>query len=149
MTAATPIRVLFLCTGNSARSVIAEALLRSMGGEAFDVVSAGTQPKGINTFTKLVLQQEHIDLTDFRSKNVDEFIGRDFDYVITVCDSAAEECPVFPGAPERIHWSFPDPAAVEGTDIEKLAAFQETLRGMRRRLSLFIPVATRGRIASR
>lgn len=149
MTNAAPIRVLFLCTGNSARSVIGEALLREMGGDAFDVVSAGTHPKGINPFTEKVLQQEHVDLTGFRSKSVDEFIGQDFDYVITVCDSAAEECPVFPGAPERIHWSFPDPAAVEGTDLEKLAAFQETMRGIRRRLSLFIPVATQGRVVRR
>ena len=145
MTPMSPVRVLFLCTGNSARSVIGEALLRSMGDDAFDVVSAGTQPKGINRYTVKVLQQEHIDLTGFRSRHVDEFIGQDFDYVITVCDSAAEECPVFPGAPERLHWSFTDPAVVEGTDLEKLAAFQETVRGMRRRLSLFIPVAMRSR----
>ena len=138
-----PIRVLFLCTGNSARSVIAEALLRQLGGDAFEVHSAGTHPKGINPFTVKVLEQEGIDVSSFTSKNVDEFIGRDFDYVVTVCDRAAEECPVFPGAPERIHWSFPDPAAVEGPDLVKQAAFQETLRGMRRRIELFVPVATR------
>jgi arsenate reductase (thioredoxin) len=139
----TPVRVLFLCTGNSARSVIGEALLKDLGGDAFDVVSAGTRPKGINPYTTRVLADEGISLDGFRSKNVDEFIGQRFDYVITVCDNAAEECPVFPGAPERIHWSFPDPAAVEGTDIEKVAAFAETVRGMRQRLSTFIPVATR------
>jgi arsenate reductase (thioredoxin) len=144
-----PIRVLFLCTGNSARSVIAEALLKKMGRDAFQVQSAGTHPKGINAFTERVLMQEGIDVSKFRSKNLDEFIGDDFDYVITVCDQAAEQCPVFPGAPERIHWSFPDPAAVEGTDIEKLAAFQETMRGMRQRLSLFIPVAQRVREQTR
>ena len=137
------IRVLFLCTGNSARSVIAEALLREMGGAEFEVFSAGTHPKGLNPFTARVLAQEHIDLAGFRSKNVSELIGQDFDYVITVCDDAAEECPVFPGAPERIHWSFRDPAAVEGSDVEKLVAFQQTAREMRQRLSLFVPVATR------
>src|SRR5215467_7100904 len=98
------IRVLFLCTGNSARSLIGEALLKTMGGEDFEVYSAGTHPKGLNPLTKKVLDQEHYDLSGFRSKNLDEFLGQDFDYVITVCDQAAEECPVFPGAPERIHW---------------------------------------------
>src|SRR5439155_22147556 len=122
-----------------------EVLLREMGGTAFEVFSAGTDPKGLNPFTARVLEQEHIDLAGFRSKDVSEFAGQDFDYVITVCDDAAEECPVFPGAPERIHWSFPDPAAVEGSEVQKLAAFQQTAREMRQRLMLFIPVATRAR----
>jgi arsenate reductase len=138
-----PISVLFLCTGNSARSVIAEALLKSMGGADFEVQSAGTHPKGLNPYTAKVLDQAGLDVTGFRSKNVDEFIGQDFDYVITVCDSAAEECPVFPGDPKRIHWSFPDPAAVEGDDLIKLAAFQQTLREMRQRLEAWVPVARR------
>jgi len=142
-----PIRVLFLCTGNSARSLVAEALLKEIGGGAFEVYSAGTHPKGINPFTLAMLEQNQIDLKGLRSKSVTEYLGEDFEYVITVCDRAAEECPVFPGAPERIHWSFPDPAAVEGTEIEKLAAFQQTAREMRRRLSLFIPLALRPRIA--
>ncbi len=134
-------RVLFLCTGNSARSVIAEALLKKGGGEDFEVYSAGTDPKGINPYTIKVLEQEHIDTSDFHSKNMNEFVGQQFDYVITVCDQAAERCPVFPGDPTRIHWSFSDPAAVEGDDLVKLAAFQETLRGMRRRIDPFIIVA--------
>jgi arsenate reductase len=134
-------RVLFLCTGNSARSVIAEALLKKMGGDDFEVYSAGTDPKGINPYTIKVLEQDHIDTADFYSKNMNEFIGQHFDYVITVCDQAAERCPVFPGDPERIHWSFSDPAAVDGDDLVKLAAFQETLRGMRRRIDPFIIVA--------
>lgn len=138
-----PIRVLFLCTGNSARSVMAEALLKDMGGAGFEVYSAGTEPKGINPLTAKVLGQAGFDYTGFHSKNVNEFIGRDFDYVITVCDQAAERCPIFPGDPNRIHWSFPDPAAVEGTDVVKLGAFQETMRGLRQRLSTFIPVARR------
>lgn len=137
------IRVLFLCTGNSARSIIGAALLRQMGGDSFDVMSAGTHPKGINPYTVLVLEPLGIDLSAERSKNVSEFEGQAFDYVITVCDAAAEECPVFPGAPERIHWSFVDPAAVEGTDDDKLAAFRRTLREMQARLSTFMLVAKR------
>jgi arsenate reductase len=134
-------RVLFLCTGNSARSVIAEALLKKMGGHDFEVYSAGTDPKGINPYTLRVLEQEHIDMSGFYSKNMNDFVGQQFDYVITVCDQAAERCPVFPGDPTRIHWSFPDPAAVEGDDLVRLAAFQETLRGIRRRMDTFIIVA--------
>ena len=139
----TPIRVLFLCTGNSARSVIAEALLKQLGADAFEVHSAGTRPKGINPFTLRVLSEQGIDASGFHSKSVEEFVGQDFDYVITVCDSAAEECPVFPGAPQRIHWSFPDPAAVGGGDVAKLRAFRQTARGLRARLEAFIPGALR------
>ncbi len=135
----TPIRVLFLCTGNAARSVIAEALLREMGGTDFEVHSAGVAPKGINPYTRRVLAGEGIDTSWAESKHMSRFEDQHFDYVITVCDDAAEQCPVFPGDPQRIHWSFADPAAVEGTDIEKLAAFHKTLREMRTRLRLFIP----------
>jgi arsenate reductase len=135
------IRVLFLCTGNSARSIIGAALLRKMAGDAFEVYSAGTRPKGINPYTVRVLEPLSIDLSSERSKNVAEYAGETFDYVITVCDSAAEVCPVFPGAPERIHWSFVDPAAVEGSDKEKLAAFDRTMREMQMRLVTFILVA--------
>jgi arsenate reductase (thioredoxin) len=137
------ISVLFLCTGNSARSVIAEALLNSIGGRDFEVYSAGTHPKGINPFTIKVLEQAGLDPTLYHSKSMNEFLDQKFDYVITVCDNAAEECPIFPGDPERIHWSFVDPAAVEGTDVVKLAAFQQTLREMRQRLEAFAPVARR------
>jgi protein-tyrosine-phosphatase len=137
----SPVRVLFLCTGNSARSLIAEALLKELGGAAVDVHSAGTHPRGINPYTERVLAEEGLRSGGLRSKSLDMFTGLRFDYVITVCDSAAEECPIFPGAPERIHWSFADPAAVEGADIVKLAAFRETLAGMRCRIEAFIPVA--------
>ncbi len=138
-----PVRVLFLCTGNSARSIIAEALLKEAGGDGFEVFSAGTDPKGVNPFTERVLQQAGLDTSGFESKNLNQFVGDNFDYVITVCDRAAEQCPVFPGDPERIHWSFPDPAAVEGDDVIKLAAFQQTLRDMRRRIEPFATVAAR------
>ncbi len=137
------IRVLFLCTGNSARSIIGAALLKQIGGDAFEVYSAGTHPKGINPYTVRVLEGLNIDLSGERSKDVAEFAGQSFDYVITVCDAAAEECPIFPGAPERTHWSFVDPAAVEGSDEEKLRAFQRTLREMQMRLSTFVLVAKR------
>ncbi len=137
------IRVLFLCTGNSARSIIGAALLKQIGGGAFEVRSAGTHPKGINRYTLRVLEGLKLDISGERSKNVSEFTDQSFDYVITVCDAAAEECPVFPGSPERIHWSFVDPAAVEGPDEERLRAFQRTAREMRTRLATFIPVAKR------
>jgi arsenate reductase len=131
-------RVLFLCTGNSARSIIAEALLKSIGGEDFEVFSAGTHPSRVNPLTIQVLELALIDATGAASKPVADFEGQEFDYVITVCDSAAEECPVFPGKTQRLHWSFPDPATITGSDAERLRAFQETLDGMRVRISDFI-----------
>jgi arsenate reductase len=137
-----PIRVLFLCTGNSARSLIAEAVLRQIGGDEFEAHSAGTRPKGVNPRTVRVLEQSGITATPLESKSLDLYVNdRDFDYVITVCDNAAEECPVFPGNATRLHWSFPDPAAVEGSDADMLDAFEETLRGMRETIDLFIPIA--------
>jgi arsenate reductase len=139
----TTIRVLFLCTGNSARSIIGATLLQQLGGDAFEVFSAGTHPKGVNPYTVRVLEPLGIDMSEERSKNVSEFAEQSFDYVVTVCDSAAEECPIFPGAPKRIHWSFVDPAAVEGTDDERLRAFQRTVREMKTRLGTFVPIARR------
>jgi arsenate reductase len=144
----TPIRVLFLCTGNSARSIIAEAVLKDAGKDAFEVYSAGTEPKGINPFTVKVLEQDGFDTSSFRSKSLDEYLDQTFDYVITVCDRAAERCPVFPRDPQRIHWSFTDPAAVEGMDVVKLAAFQATLREMRQRIGPFVEVALKAASAS-
>jgi arsenate reductase len=137
------VRVLFLCTGNSARSVIAEALLREMGGSDFDVHSAGVSPKGINPYTRRVLADLAIDTSWAESKHMSRFEEERFDYVITVCDDAAEQCPVFSGKAQHIHWSFADPAGVDGTDIEKLAAFQTTLRELKTRLSLFIPAVVK------
>jgi arsenate reductase len=117
-------RVLILCTGNSARSQMAEGLLRSLGGGAIDVCSAGTRPGSVRPEAIAVMAERGIDISGHRSKHVDEFTGQQFQYVITVCDSANESCPVFPGTPQRIHWSFPDPAAVEGSEAERLAAFR-------------------------
>jgi len=132
------LRVLFLCTGNSARSIMAEALLKSIGGDEFEVFSAGTHPSRVNPLTLEVLQLALIDPAGASSKPVSRFEGQEFDCVITLCDSAAEECPVFPGRTQRLHWSFPDPAAVQGSAAEKLIAFQKTLDGMRARVSDFI-----------
>ena len=117
-------RVLFLCTGNSARSQMAEGLLRHYGGERFDVHSAGTRPSHVNPFAVEAMRELGIDISTHWSKSVDEFTGQAFDYVITVCDRASEECPVFPAETRRVHWGFEDPAAVEGLDAEKLAVFR-------------------------
>ena len=104
-------RVLIVCTGNSARSQMAEGLLRHLAGDRFDVFSAGTKPAGLNPRAIDVMSEIGIDIASHRSKSVDEFAGRQFDYVITVCDCAKESCPVFPGAGKRIHKSFEDPAS--------------------------------------
>ena len=121
-----PIRVLFVCTGNSARSQIAEAVLGRLGGSDFEVFSAGTEPKGVNPYSIRVLAEVGIDWSRARSKSVEEFLGQPFDYVITVCDRARQSCPVFPGSHNTLHWGLEDPAEVEGTDAERLAAFQKT-----------------------
>jgi arsenate reductase len=135
-------RVLFLCTGNSARSLLAEALLRHLGGDKFEVNSAGTHPKGINPLTSRVLTAEGVPFAGARSKAVSEFEGQPFDYVITVCDQAAEECPIFPTGTTRLHWSLTDPAAVEGDEATKLAAFEATLEDLRVRISEFVTSAS-------
>ena len=138
-----PIRVLFVCTGNSARSVMAEALVRRYGGADFDVHSAGTEPKGINPLTLRVLAEAGIDASWARSKSVNEYLGQRFDFVITVCDQARQSCPVFPGVHESLHWGYEDPAAAEGTDEERLAVFRRVLIGMSQRIQQFIPLARR------
>ena len=145
---ARPIRVLFVCTGNSARSVMAEALLRQHGGSAFEVHSAGTEPKGVNPLTLRVLAGVGIDASWARSKSVDEFAGQSFDYVITVCDQARQSCPVFPGAHESLHWGYDDPAAAEGSDEERLVVFRRVLTLIGERISLFIPLTGREAVAS-
>ena len=117
-------RVLILCTGNSARSQMAEGLLRSMADEGSTIASAGTRPVGLNPLAVQAMQEVGIDISGQRSKSVAEFEGQRFDTVITVCDSAAQECPIFPGATKRVHWSLPDPAAAQGSIEERLAAFR-------------------------
>ena len=116
-------RVLILCTGKSARSQMAEGILRSIAGDRFDVASAGVAPSRVRPEAVEAMRDIGVDISTHRSKSVDEFLEEPFDYVITVCDNAKESCPVFPGNAERIHWSFDDPAAYEGTDDEKLSEF--------------------------
>lgn len=140
-----PIRVLVVCTANSARSILAEALLRRHGGDDFEVFSAGTEPGEINPLTERVLDEAHIDRSWARSKSVDEFLGQTFDYVITVCDEARQVCPVFPGVHETLHWGYEDPAAVEGSEEERMAAFRSTLTMMSTRILAFITLAKRDR----
>lgn len=120
-------RVLFLCTGNSARSQIAEAFLRKYGSDRFEVHSAGLEPKGLNPFTVKVMQEIGIDVSGQTSKGVDTYLGKTlFQYLVTVCDDADKNCPtVWPGVGNRMHWSFQDPATAEGTEEEKLAKFRE------------------------
>ncbi|MFN8496926.1 MAG: metalloregulator ArsR/SmtB family transcription factor [Anaerolineae bacterium] len=133
-----PIRVLFLCTGNSARSQMSEALLREKGEGLFQAVSAGTHPKGLHPLTIKVMDERGIDVRDQRSKDVTEFLTDTFDYVITVCDRANEECPVFPGDYERIHWSFEDPAAATGSEERQLEVFRRVRIAIENRIALFI-----------
>ena len=138
-----PIRVLFVCTGNSARSQIAEAVLGRLGGPDFDVHSAGTEPKGVNPDAIRVLADAGIDWSAARSKSVERYLGQPFDYVITVCDRARQSCPVFPGTHNTLHWGLEDPAEVEGTDAERLAAFRQTYVELNQRIRPFIEVALR------
>ena len=127
--------VLILCTGNSARSQMAEGLLRSMAGERFEVASAGTRPSLVRPEAIAAMEELGIDLTGHRSKSVDEFIGHPMDYVITVCDNANESCPVFPAATKRMHWPFQDPPpAEEGSYEERLAVFRRVRDEMRERI---------------
>jgi len=131
------VRVLILCTGNSARSQMAEGLLRHDAGNVYDVFSAGTKPTRVRPEAITVMQEAGMDISGHRSKSVDEFAGQDFDYVITVCDNAKESCPIFPAKTQRIHWSIEDPAAVQGSEEERLAAFRLARDELRARLKAF------------
>lgn len=140
--------VLFLCTGNTARSVLAEGILRKSGQGRFRAYSAGSQPKGtVNPFALKVLGAYGFPTEGYRSKSWDEFSGPNapvMDFVFTVCDSAAgEACPFWPGQPMTAHWGIPDPAAVEGTDIEKEAAFVTAFKQMRNRIEAFTALPLR------
>jgi arsenate reductase len=139
----TPIRVLFLCTHNSARSQIAEALLGRYGRDDFVVQSAGTEQTRVNPYAVRVLGELGIDWSHARSKVLTEFVDQPWDYVITVCDRARQSCPVFPGAVNSLHWGLDDPSEVEGSDEEKLAAFRRTAQEVSVRLRPFIEIALR------
>jgi arsenate reductase len=140
-----PIRVLVVCTGNSARSIMAEALLRRQGGDAFDVHSAGTEPLGVNPLTVRVLTEAGIDPSFARSKSVGEYQGQTFDYVITVCDQARQVCPVFPGVHETLHWGYEDPAEATGSEEERLAVFRRVFTSIAERIGQFVILAQRER----
>ena len=144
------IRVIFVCTGNSARSQMAEAILRRDGEGAFEVVSAGVDPKGVHPLTVSVLADVGIDISGAESKSVTRFLGQRFDYVITVCDRARATCPVFPGGSETLHWGVDDPAEVEGSDAERRAAFERALRELSGRIHAVVPLAlaARGEVSS-
>ena len=149
-----PYNILVLCTGNSARSIIGEALFNTMGAGRFKAYSAGSHPTGrVNPFAIEQVRELGYPVDNLRSKSWDEFAAPgapELDFVVTVCDKAAGEmCPLWPGQPVTAHWGFPDPAAVEGTDDEKRAFFAQTLRQMRNRVQLFLslPLETLDRLA--
>lgn len=139
--AAPPIRVIFVCTGNSARSQVAEALLRHDGGSRFEVISAGVSPRGVHPLAIAALAKVGIDISGATSKPVGQFLGQRFDYVITLCDRARASCPVFPGGSETLHWGLDDPAEAEGTEAERLAVFDRVLREVSGRIHSFMPLA--------
>jgi arsenate reductase (thioredoxin) len=141
--ATSPLNVLFLCTGNSARSIIAECLRNRLGRRKFQAFSAGSEPKGqIHPLTLRVLRKSNFDVKELRSKSWEEFARPDspkLDFVFTVCDNAANEvCPVWPGQPMTAHWGVPDPAAVEGDEAEKYLAFADTMRMLNQRIGIFV-----------
>lgn len=140
-----PTRVLFLCTHNSARSQMAEALLKSLGKNRVYVESAGTEPSGVNPYAVRAMAERGIDIGDNRSKHLNEFLEQEWNYIITTCDSAREACPVFPGDPLQIHWSFPDPSAVEGSDNDKLKAFRKTAQELTFRINHLLILIDRQR----
>jgi len=139
------LRVLILCTGNSARSQMAEGLLRHDAGDWMDVRSAGTRPRAVRPEAIAVMREIGIDISAHQSKHVDEFHGHPFDYVLTVCDQANETCPVFAGTTARLHQSFDDPAAVSGTDAERHAAFRRVRDELRAYLRTFADHARHSR----
>jgi protein-tyrosine-phosphatase len=148
--------VLFLCTGNSARSIIAECVLNRLGNGRFKAFSAGSFPKGeVHPYALALLRRQDFDTTHLRSKSWDEFAGADappFDFVFTVCDNAANEiCPVWPGQPMTAHWGVPDPAAAVGNEAQKHQAFADTLRMLTNRIGIFVslPFASIDRLSLR
>ena len=131
-------RVLILCTGNSARSQMAEGLLRQMAGDRFEVASAGVSPTHVRSEAIAAMREIGIDISNHRSKAVDEFTGKDFDYVITVCDNANKQCPMFPCHTKRVHWSFDDPAAAQGDEEARRSVFRRVRDEIHHQLRLFV-----------
>ena len=133
-----PIRVLFLCTGNSARSQMAEAFLRNFGGSDFEVYSAGTEPKALHPLSILAMHESNIDISKQNSKHLNQFLGQSFDYIITVCDRARDNCPTFPGDYDRIHWSFDDPAAVTNDEVAQYRLFKRVRNEISDRIRIWV-----------
>ena len=131
-------RVLILCTGNSARSQMAEGLLRQMAGDVYEVASAGVSPSRVRPEAIEAMREIGIEISHHRSKSVDEFTNQQIDYVITVCDNAREHCPIFPGEAKQIHWSFDDPAAIEGDELARLAVFRRVRDEIDQQLRAFV-----------
>jgi arsenate reductase (thioredoxin) len=131
-------KVLFLCTGNSCRSQMAEGWLRHLGGDQFDAVSAGTHPVGLNPSAVQVMQEVDIDISNHVSERVGPYLEQQFDYVITVCDRAQENCPIFPSAASMLHWSFDDPAKAKGTYEQQLVVFRKIRDEIADRIRCFI-----------
>jgi arsenate reductase len=131
-------KVLFLCTGNSCRSQMAEGFLRHLGGGRYEAFSAGVDPTQVNPLSVKVMREAGIDISGQRSKSADEFLGQAFDYVVTVCDNAKQTCPSFPGKHERIHWDLEDPAEAYGTEEEKATVFRGTRDLIREKVKEFL-----------
>ena len=138
------VRVLILCTGNSARSQMAEGLLRELGGDSFEVASAGISPTQVRKEAIEAMKEIGIDISKHYSKDVDRFVADSFDYVITVCDNANERCPVFPGKAKRVHWGFEDPALAQGDEAARLSAFRTIRDQIKTRLESFIEITKHG-----
>lgn len=139
----TPIRVLFVCTANASRSILAEAVLRRAGGGAYEAHSAGVEPTSVHPLTRRVLAEAGFDHDWAEAKGVDQFLGQDFDYVVTLCDDARLVCPVFPGADQSIHWGYAEPASVAGDDEARLAAFRHVFTELGERIRQFVLVTGR------
>lgn len=140
-----PIRVLVLCTGNSARSQMAEGLLRHNGGGRFEVHSAGVKPSAVRREAIQVMAEIGIDISAQRSKSVAEFAGKQFDYVITVCDNARDSCPIFPGSAVKIHWGLEDPAVPATSDHAQFEAFRRVRNDLRARIAAFVQTLNPGK----
>jgi len=136
-------RVLFVCTHNSARSQMAEGMLRAWGGDRFEALSAGTQAGTLRPEAVAVMAEIGIDITGQRSKPLDPYLGQEFDWLITVCDEAKEACPVLPGVSQQAHWSIDDPSTVQGSAEERIVAFRQARDVLRDRMHMFILAAGR------
>lgn len=133
-----PERILVLCTGNSCRSQMAEGYLRHLGKNRYVIVSAGLEPSNVDPNAIHVMKEDGIDISQHTSKDVNQFIGQQFDYIITVCDHASERCPYFPGDAKRIHWSLEDPAAATGPKEQVLSVFRKVREQIRLRIEEFL-----------